>query len=76
MMSAKVNPNNDDVALHKGSLFPTLTQTKVPLEIQSPEGRQKAGFVDIVENHKPVSTLQVSLSPSPVSVKSSPPVSV
>ena len=26
MMSAKVNPNNDHIALHKGSLFPTLTK--------------------------------------------------
>ena len=28
MTSAKFNPNNDDVELHKGSLFPTLAQTK------------------------------------------------
>ena len=39
MMSAKVNPNNDNVSLHKGSLFPTLAQTKVPMEIQTLEGR-------------------------------------
>ena len=38
MTSAKVNPNNNNVALHKGSLFPTLTQTKVPIKIQTPEG--------------------------------------
>ena len=58
MTSAKVKPNNDNVALHKGSLFPTLAQTKVPIEIQTLEGRLKAGFVDIIKNHKPVSTLQ------------------
>ena len=76
MMSAKVNPNNDNIALHKMSLFPTLAQIKVTTKIQTPEGGQTAGFVDFLENHRPVSALQVSLSPSPVVVKSSPPESV
>ena len=38
MTSAKVNLNNGNVALHKGSLFPTLAETKVPIKIQTPDG--------------------------------------
>ena len=30
--------NNDDVTLHKGSLSSPLTQTEVPIDIQTPEG--------------------------------------
>ena len=38
MTSAKVNPNNEKLALNKGSPFLALTQTKVPIELQTPEG--------------------------------------
>ena len=60
------NPNKVNKALLKGSLSFPFTQTKVLIEVQTPKGKKKAGFVDIVKNHRPASILQLSLSPSPV----------
>ena len=39
MASGGFNPNNDDVTLHKGSVSYPLTQTEVPIDIQTSEGR-------------------------------------
>ena len=35
----RFNPNNDIITLHKGSLFSTFVQRKVPIEMQTLEGR-------------------------------------
>ena len=36
--ASRFNLNNGSVTLYKGSLFPAFVQTKVPIEIQTPEG--------------------------------------
>ena len=66
MASGGFNPNNDDVTLHKGSLSSPFTQKKMQIDIQTPQAGKKAGFLDILKNHRPASILKVSLSPSPV----------
>ena len=35
----RFNLDNGNVTLHQGSLFPTFVQTKVPIQIQTLEGR-------------------------------------
>ena len=50
------NPNKVDRKLHKGSLSFPFTKTEVLIKVQAPQGEWKAKFVDIVENHRPVSS--------------------
>ena len=66
LMPSGGNPNKVDRTLLKGSLSFPFTQTEVLIEVQTPEGEYNAGFIDIVENHRSASILQLSLSPSPV----------